>query len=43
MLPFVEPDKFGILVVNRDDEYAPVIFADNLRTKNYHTSNSSFN
>ncbi|CDW76463.1 udp-n-acetylglucosamine pyrophosphorylase [Stylonychia lemnae] len=43
MLPFVEPDKFGILLVNREDEYAPVIYADNLRTKTYQTSNTSFN
>ena len=31
MLEFVESDKFGVLVVPREDEYAPVIYADSMR------------
>lgn len=31
MLTFVESDKFGVLVVQRDDEYAPIIYADNVK------------
>lgn len=31
MLEFVEKDKFGVLVVPREDEYAPVVYADSMR------------
>lgn len=41
-LTFVEPDRFGVLVVPREDEYAPVIYADNLRNKD-NNKNSTIN
>lgn len=28
-LSFIEADKFGVLKVDREDEYAPIIYADN--------------
>ena len=28
-LSFIEADKFGVLKVDRDDEFAPIVYADN--------------
>lgn len=41
-LPFVEPDKFAIIQVEREDEHAPVIYADNLKNKSL-TGSVNFN
>jgi UDP-N-acetylglucosamine pyrophosphorylase len=38
-LPFIEGDKLGILKVDREDEFAPVIYADNQASNSTPTKN----